>query len=502
MSDLSDLPPSSGHRAPGQDGGSAAARPRHDGSLPDRLNILVLYHATQTFTNTVFEHINAFTRFSKHRHFYCHHDASEQFLVDLSKFDVVVIHYCLRMPYDQVSPQAAQALAHFKGAKVLFMQDEYENTWRAWHWIKALGIDLVFTVVPERSMSVVYPPEQFPGVRFVSNLTGYVPESLQGIEQARPPSTRELVVGYRGRPLPAQYGQLGREKVEIGRLVLAYCDAHSIRCDIAWAEEARIYGDAWYPFIASCRAMLGSESGSNVFDWDFSLKSKIAAYQQAHPDADEDEVHREVVAPLEMPGVMNQISPRIFEAIACRTVLVLFEGGYSGVVKPWKHYLPLAKDGSNLHEVFAFLADGERVDAMAERAWNDVIGSDRYSYPRFVEMTDAQIEHTARSLGSRGRTLPLVGFEQGFSDLSPVTTLPVRWPPPAPAQPATESNATVAGLVVPVGEPPSRWVRLRMAARLLWSCVPEPVRMVLRPVVNGLIRPLGRLAHRLRRPPA
>jgi hypothetical protein len=468
--------------------------------MADRMNILVLYHATQTFTNTVFEHINAFTRFSKHRYFYCHHDASEQFLVDLSKFDVVVIHYCLRMPYDQVSRQAAQALAGFKGAKVLFMQDEYENTWRAWHWIKTLGIDLVFTVVPERSISVVYPPEQFPGTRFVSNLTGYVPESLQGIEEAQPPSARDLVVGYRGRPLPAQYGQLGREKVEIGRLVRSYCETHGIRCDIAWSEEARIYGDAWYPFIASCRAMLGSESGSNVFDWDFSLKSKIAAYRQAYPDADENDVHREVIAALEMPGVMNQVSPRIFEAIACRTVLVLFEGGYSAVVEPWKHYVPLAKDGSNLREVFAFLADGERVDAMAERAWSDVIGSGRYSYQRFVEMTDAHIEQTARSLGHRGRHLPLPGFEKGFRDLSPVTTLPVRWPPPAPVPDATAADAALANVgVVPVEEPPSRWARLRMAARLLWSCVPEPVRLVLRPIVNGLIRPLGRLAYRLRR---
>ena len=52
---------------------------------------------------------------------------------------------------------------------------------------------------------------------------------------------------------------------------------------------------------------------------------------------------------------------------------------------------------------------------------------------------------------------------------------------------------------VAVEEPPSRWVRLRQAALLVWSCVPEPVRAVLRPAVNGVLRPLARGLHGLHR---
>ena len=91
------------------------------------MNVLVLYHATQTFTNTVFEHLNAFARFSGNRYFFCHHDQREAFGVDLSRFDAVLFHYCLRLPYDQVSEEAANALAAYPGLKVLFIQDEYDS---------------------------------------------------------------------------------------------------------------------------------------------------------------------------------------------------------------------------------------------------------------------------------------------------------------------------------------------------------------------------------------
>lgn len=462
------------------------------------MNILILYHSAETFTNTVFEHLDAFSRFSAHRYFFCHHDENEPFRVDLSRFDAVVIHFCLRLPYDQISEAAAGRLAAFHGPKVLLIQDEYDHTRRAWHWMNRLGIDLVFTVVPQPHVARIYPPGEFPSTRFVSNLTGYVPEALSEAREVLPPSRRSLLVGYRGRPLPVRYGELGREKVGIGRMVREYCQGRGLACDIEWTEEARIYGAAWYGFVSSCRAMLGSESGSNVFDWDGTLQDRIDEFRAAHPDAGDEEIYRTIVAPAEMPGLMNQVSPRIFESIAFRTVLVLFEGSYSGVVQPWEHYIPLRKDGSNLDEVFERLQDGAFVDAMAERAWQHVIGSGRYSYPEFIRMTDRQIEATAQALAASAPPAGRV-FDAGGSYDPPtaITSLPIRTPPPvlAPAPDPSTSQASASPEVVEAWEPPSRWTRLRQAAMLVWSCVPAPVRDVLRPLVNGALRPAARAVH-------
>ena len=67
----------------------------------------------------------------------------------------------------------ARALRRYRGLKVLFLQDEYENTAATHDAIEKLGIDLVFTCVPQSSIRQVYPEERFGGVRFVPILTGY-----------------------------------------------------------------------------------------------------------------------------------------------------------------------------------------------------------------------------------------------------------------------------------------------------------------------------------------
>lgn len=415
------------------------------------MNILLLYHADQTYTNTVFEHVDAFGRFSRHTFTYCHQDEYTRFKVDLSPFDAVVIHYCLRLPYDQIAKSTAQALAGFKGAKVLFIQDEYDHTRRTWEWIHRLGIQLVFTVVPEPHIARIYPPEEFPGVRFVSNLTGYVPEELEKARETLRLADRKIVVGYRARELPLRYGQLGFDKVEIGKLVHAYCESHGIPQDIAWTESSRIYGPRWYEFMSSCRAMLGSESGSNVFDWDGTLAAQVDLYRSENPGADGQEVYRAVIAPREMPGLMNQISPRVFECVASRTALILFEGSYSGVVEPWRHYIPLKKDGSNLDEVFARLRDDAFVAAMTQRAWDDLIVSGRHGYPAFIAMVDAELERQ-------------------------VALLPAR---PVQATPTAKAGLWGGPVLTPapMRKAPPRGGVLGKA----WRVLPEPLKVLLRP---------------------
>lgn len=353
-------------------------------------NTLVLYYETQTFTLNVYEHLSSLARYSESRVFYAHQGPKSP-VNDLALFDVVIIHYSIRLPFDQVAEATAQALEAFGGLKVLFIQDEYDYTHRAWHWIKRLGIKVVFSSVPDASLARVYPPAEFPGVRFVSNLTGFAPEALTSVPPYPPPSQRPLKIGYRGRALPIRYGALGQDKIDVGRIVKAYCQSKGIDHDIAWDEEHRLYGDAWYAFIASCRAVLGSESGSNVFDWDRTLESKIAAFRKQQPRATDQDVYSSVIAPLEMPGLMNQVSPRVFEAIACRTPLILFDGEYSGVVLPDRHFIPLRRDGSNMDQVIARLRDDREVDAMVERAYTDVLASGRFGHPAFVRMVDDEI---------------------------------------------------------------------------------------------------------------
>lgn len=437
------------------------------------MNILILYNSTQTYTNTVFEHLDSLKKYSRNCLFFVHADQFSELNVDLGSFDAVGIHYSVRLPFDQVSASAARALESYGRLKFLFIQDEYDHTNSTWTWINQLGIQLVFTVVPERGISTVYPPLEFPRTRFVSNLTGYVPEMLPPMVDLPQPSRRPLMIGYRGRPLPVRYGQLGFDKMRIGEIVKEFCDQKGVKCDIAWSEESRIYGHKWYEFVQSCRSMLGSESGSNVFDWDGNLVKTIEAFKSNHPGVDDDTIYRELIAPLEIDGLMNQLSPKVFEAVASRTILVLLEGEYSGIIQPWEHYLPLKKDGSNLSEVMSRLAEDDFVDKMADRAWRDVIASGNYSYKSFVSMVDNEIENSYTDLVCTNR--PILKFDG--QSLTPITTCPVRANPP---QPSTDTIFHTF-----VGSQGAKDLGRRFAIYLWWK-LPESVREILKPRLKRL----------------
>ena len=178
---------------------------------------------------------------------------------------------------------------------------------------------------------------------------------------------------------------------------------YGLRCDIDWREGARIYGQSWTEFMSSGRATLGSESGASITDFDGSIERSVRAYQQQHPDATYDDVHRDVLAPYEGNVMMNVISPRVFEAIALRTALVLFPGEYAGVLEPERHYIPLQKDFSNFGEVVERLRDMAALERMTGVAFDEIIGSERYSIARFVERFDRALdEHGApRTRGHR-----------------------------------------------------------------------------------------------------
>lgn len=431
--------------------------------------LLYLYNATQTYTDTVFQHISALGRLSKYRAYFYHHDEFTTFNCDLSGFDAIGVHYSIRLPYDQLSPSGVSALKKFAGLKILFIQDEYDHTHRAWHWIKEIGFDLVFTVVPSANVGRVYPSDEFPGVTFLSVLTGYVPSLPTRRTNMLPPSERAIRIGYRGRSLPLRYGLLGKEKVNIGMMVKAYCDHRRISTDIAWTEDARIYGGKWFEFIGSCRAMLGSESGSNVFDWHGDLDERIAKFRIDSPGVSDEEIYQQLVAPLEMPGMMNQISPRVFETIAHRTALVLFEGGYSNVLKPWRHFIPVKKDGSNLPEVVAKLEDGEFLNAMTECAYREILESGQYSYNAFVRRVDAELEKAFEVKGRRKDQSELVA--RGVQLNRRITRAPlrgagIRW------------YLAQAGGISEFGW---RW------ASFLWGITPELLRGILRPAVKKLL---------------
>lgn len=354
-------------------------------------SVAILYEPSSMHVNTIKEHLESFRRFSRHEIIYLPATQNITPTVPLSLFDIVVVHYSVRIIHPQAVQSTAMlsntyidALETYGGYKILFIQDEYDATNVANSWIKRLGFHTIFTCIPRQYLNTVYTKQIFPAVHFEATLTGYVPSSLMRYKNVLPPSKRTTILGYRGRILPYSYGTLGYEKYFIGAKAKELCVLKGIACDIEVDDAKRIYGADWYAFMASCRATLGTESGSNLFDFDGDLKERIAQKLKENPDLSKEAIFEEFVNANEKIK-MNQISPKIFEAITLKTILVLFEGEYSGVLKPDIHYIPLKKDFSNFDAVIEKLNDPVFVDAMAERSYNDIILSGKYSYQSFIE---------------------------------------------------------------------------------------------------------------------
>ena len=366
--------------------------------MSERRSILLLCDDSRGHAGNVLQHIAALSESSRHAVYRFNpvdHPAASAAL-DPDEFDVVVIHYTIMVTASRyLSPDLAAKIARFRGLKVQLIQDEYRAVDTFTAAMRRLGIDVLYTCVPSPEREEMY-ADRLPGVTLVTTLPGFVPDELVG-RDVPPLGDRPIDVGYRGRDVPYWLGRLGREKTEIGPGFLSHAVESGLRCDISSSEQDRIYGERWNRFLQSCRATLGTESGASVVDFDGSIQQRVDAYLVRHPDAAFEEVEREILCPYEGVLTIHVASPRLFEAAALRTAMVLFRGEYSGVVEPWTHYLPLEKDFSNVDEVIEALRDIPRLEKMTDQASADLVESGRYSLRAFVSEFDDLIDDRSRA---------------------------------------------------------------------------------------------------------
>lgn len=344
---------------------------------------------------TVTEYLDALHKHSCHRIHeisMLHHFPTK---VDLNRFDVVITHYSLSigpMLNHYLGTNLVDRIKQFKGLKVAFLQDEYREIKTYWQHINELGIDVLFSCVPDGEISKVYPQEQVPNLRVVNVLTGYVPESLLSY-RVTSVAERRIDVGYRTRKTPYWLGRLGYEKWFISEEFQRRSDGSDLVVDLSTKEGERLYGEAWIKFVASCRAVIGVESGASIIDFDGKLEHQVEDYVGKHPKASFEEVSELFLRPYEGSLSLHQISPRCFEAAALKTPMILFEGYYSGVLKPERHFIVLKKDFSNYEEVLSKLRDHNKLQEMADRTYSEIAMNSAFSYKSFINKIDEVLAH-------------------------------------------------------------------------------------------------------------
>lgn len=369
-------------------------------SPPRGMNVAILYDSFLSMhVNCINDHLQSFRRFSEHKITYIScvsqywNGDFDPSSINFDVFDAIVIHYSVRISVSgHFDERIISKLKNCSGKKLIFIQDEYEGIQNARDVLLRLSPDVIYTCVPEAQVHAVYPKNLFPTTQFIQTLTGFVPNHKKLANFAKPLGDRNLDICYRGRELPEIYGRLGNEKLIIGEQMEKFAKAYGLRTDISSKAEDRLYGDDWYHFLGSARVTIGSESGASIFDFDGTIQKKIDKFKKKHPEADFARIYDEILFQYDGKVTMNQISPKIYEAVICKTALVLFEGEYSGVIKPHDHFIPLKKDFSNIEDVVKKIKDDQYIQALTDRAFDDIILSGKYSYETLINDFDDCLE--------------------------------------------------------------------------------------------------------------
>ena len=355
--------------------------------------------------------------------------------IRLLNFDIIIVHYsiCILSDY-HFSRHVFEVVREFEGPKIQIIQDEYRWIDRMTHRMSDLGIHAVFSSLTPENAQRVYHHNHMANILVVSGLPGYISERMKNTQRADL-RRRSVDLVYRGRPLPVWLGKCSEEKVEIGHHAIRMAQRYGLTVDCKVKEEDRVYGKRWTSLLMKGRATLATEGGATVFDFDDSIEGTTGAFQRQHPTATARDVWKAVVNPHDGKIVHRTITPRVFEAILCGTALILYPGSYRGILKPWEHYIPLERDGTNDAKVCRLLKDDAWLSALINRAYHRVADDPFLQFGHYVAATDAvanELAVTAACEGTGERKsmervvefsflLPIVGmFETWMAFLSHV----------------------------------------------------------------------------------
>jgi hypothetical protein len=339
---------------------------------PDAFYILVLYWSNfRTIPKSQLDNIfGIHLDFPEHN--YVFHDITYMPVEELKEFDFDIIlldatFLSLRMQWAD-SFNATKTRLEFikasKAVKIAFPQDEYDRPAILDRWLSEWKVNVIYSCFPENK-DILYPNAQ-KVARIFRGYPGYISDEM--IQRVTPPiSTRRTDVGYRARRLSPRYGKLGKLKVSVAELVENEARQMGFQTDIKVGDENFIYHDSWYDFIEQCKTTLGTPSGSGVIDLEGEIDRNVVDLLLQDPDLTFQEIYSAHISGFERIQPLTSISPRNIEAGILGTCQILVNSSYSEILEPWKHYLPLELDGSNVKEVLNELRSPEYLQLCASR---------------------------------------------------------------------------------------------------------------------------------------
>jgi hypothetical protein len=361
-------------------------------TLPRRT--LVVFFNARTYLplrETNVSHLLCWQRYSRHRVVYVNVAFGvpwawlRRLPIDTVIFDTLFLAMHWSPAY--FSNKAAQCLPvkDLDCRKIAVIQDEFIHMHLVNEFLREIGITDVLTCSAPSDWRTIYPLLDPSKTQFRTILTGYVDDLRLAKINKKRATARDIDIGYRAARNPYWLGEHGTHKSEIGHRIGDLARRRRFSVDVNNPDSTEfLIGDDWFNFLRRCRTVLGVEGGASVLDYDGSIKKKVETFVEEHPNATFREVRDACFAEDDHKIDLACVSPRHFEASMTRTCQVLRRGRYNGLLKPWVHYIPVEQTYTNLDEVLDAVADDVLVKKIAQRAYQDLVASDRWTYRAFV----------------------------------------------------------------------------------------------------------------------
>jgi hypothetical protein len=184
--------------------------------------------------------------------------------------------------------------------------------------------------------------------------------------------------------MPPHLGRLAQAKSKQAVVMANAASSAGFNVDVSTRVEDSFIGAAWFDFLSSCKFTVGMKGGASLHDPYGLTHTKVQAYLTRHPSASFDEIERKCFKGKDMKHEFTAISPRLFEASMAGTCQILQRDDYLGVLEPWRDYIPLERNFSNVNEVVSTMRDLDKCQEIVTNARIALVDSQMFDYSHLV----------------------------------------------------------------------------------------------------------------------
>ena len=362
------------------------------------LKVLVIHALRPTSRQTTIDHLMSFSKYMPGADVqYLHFQQPIPKECASASPDLVIVNYdFLNYRFTPLWPfikNRHKDIAQRANKLVAIVQDDFWGSKLIDDWCIDWDVDRILTPI-DNDLEVLY-PRSIKRKEFKTCLTGYISE-FETIETTHL-RERPIDLGQRVRDMSPHLGRFAQSKSIQATVMADAARRAGYIVDVSTQVEDSFVGKSWFEFLASCKFTVGMKGGASLHDPVGLLHTKVNSYLVRYPNVNFDEIERKFFQGKDMKYKFSAISPRLFESASAGACQILQRDDYLGVLEPWRDYIPLEVDFSNVDEVISSMRDIEKCQEIANNATRSLVKSGLFNYSKLVEIATSGLVASSRT---------------------------------------------------------------------------------------------------------